>query len=236
MQNNPPTVAIIEDNADLREELIFFLQHKKFSVWGAESAEIFWKQLHNNHTDIVLVDLALPGEDGFSVVEHLNKIGGRGVIIITARGQQQERLQGLSLGADLFLVKPVNFAELAVAISTLWKRLAQSPATPLSQSSYNDGWQLLKTEQILCSPRGEQLKLSAKEYLFMQTLGRHANEVLSREELHNLMFEYEELPDLHRIDVILNRLRNKAKSKEVALPVRSIFGKGLVFKGKITEI
>ncbi|MGO4998166.1 response regulator transcription factor [Oceanisphaera sp. W20_SRM_FM3] len=236
MQNNQPKVAIIEDNADLREELIFFLQHKKFSVWGAESAEIFWKQLHGNQADIVLVDLELPGEDGFSVVEYLNKIGGLGVIIMTARGQQQERLHGLSLGADLFLVKPVNFAELAEAINALWQRRGQPHARPLSLSSNTDCWQLLRTTQILCSPSGEHIKLSAKEYTFMHTLGRHANEVLSREELHNLMFEYEDIPDLHRIDVILNRLRNKAKNKEVALPVRSIFGKGLVFKGKIIEI
>ncbi|GGB52596.1 hypothetical protein GCM10011502_27170 [Oceanisphaera marina] len=236
MQNNQPKVAIIEDNADLREELIFFLQHKKFAVWGAESAEIFWKQLHGTPTDIVLVDLGLPGEDGFSVVEHLNKVGGLGIIIISARGQQQERLQGLSLGADLFLVKPVNFAELAEAIGALWQRRNQHHALLLPQSDNTGCWQLLRTEQILCPPSGEPIKLSAKECAFIHALGHQANEVISREELHDVMFEYEKIPDLHRIDVILNRLRNKAKNKDLALPVRSVFGKGLVFKGKLVTI
>lgn len=116
-------IALIEDNEDLRDELLFFLRHREYSAWGVASAEAFWKELHRNPVDIVLVDLGLPGEDGFSVVQYLHSMGSYGVIILTARGGEQERLRGLSLGADLFLVKPVNLARLGTALHTLGLRL-----------------------------------------------------------------------------------------------------------------
>lgn len=101
-------LAIIEDNADLLDELLAWLGYRGFEVWGTRSAEAFWRQLHSHPVDIVLVDIGLPGEDGFSVLNYLHELGHYGLVVVSARGQQQDKLQALSLGADAYLIKPVT--------------------------------------------------------------------------------------------------------------------------------
>lgn len=112
-------LAIIEDNADLLDELLAWLGYRGFEVWGTRSAEAFWRQLHSHPVDIVLVDIGLPGEDGFSVLNYLHELGHYGLVVVSARGQQQDKLQALSLGADAYLIKPVNFAHLAETLTAL---------------------------------------------------------------------------------------------------------------------
>ena len=89
-------VAIIEDSADLLDELLAFLRHRGFDAWGVRSAEAFWRQLHRDPVDIVLIDIGLPGEDGFSVLDYLHEIGQFGLVVVTARGHEQDRLQALN--------------------------------------------------------------------------------------------------------------------------------------------
>lgn len=230
-----PRIAIIEDNADLREELTFFLQHKGYNVWSAGSAESFWKKLHRSPGDIVLVDLGLPGEDGFSVVDYLSEMEGFGLIIITARGDQQDNIRGMNLGADLYLVKPVNFSKLASSIDTLWQRMQKENSAPqaVRQKDVTGSWQLVSPDHRLIAPNGDSLKLSQQEYNLLNILMLSPNEVFSKEALRKLMFRHEDQPDTHRVDVILSRLRKKARSQNIDLPIRSIFGKGLVFVGAI---
>ena len=236
MNNTQPRIAMIEDNADLREELLFFLQHKGYNAWGVPSAEVFWKKLHRNPADIVLVDVGLPGEDGFSVVEYLHGLNCFGLIIVTARGQQQDKIRGLNLGADLFLVKPVNFSELEASIEALWQRIRQERSAPEVVQRQHEAagrWQLTDPESCLISPEGTVLRLTPQEYELILVLGRASTEVFAKETLASLMFRHDEDPDTHRIDVILSRLRKKAKTANLSLPIRSIFGKGIVFVGAL---
>jgi len=225
---NTAKVAIIEDNKDLREELAFFLQSKGHQVWGQGSAENFWKQLHSQPVDIVLIDLGLPGEDGFSVIEYLKTLGHYGLIVMTARGGRDDRLRGLSLGADYYMVKPVNFADLAEAIAALWRRIQQESATPPASADTKSQGSWVLEGQTLCSPNGKQLALTSQEFKLIDALYRNRNEVCNKEMLHDLLFGYDAEPDTHRIDVILNRLRTKARQHAIQLPVRAVFGKGLV--------
>jgi len=164
-------LAIIEDNADLLDELLAWLGYRGFEVWGTRSAEAFWRQLHSHPVDIVLVDIGLPGEDGFSVLNYLHELGHYGLVVVSARGQQQDKLQALSLGADAY----------------------------------------------------------QQEYRLVELLMRNRNEVCSKLDLHACLFSHESEPDLHRIDVVVSRLRHKARQQGIHLPVRAIFGKGLAF-------
>lgn len=230
-------LALIEDNEDLRDELLFFLRHRGYSAWGVASAEAFWKELHRNPVDIVLVDLGLPGEDGFSVVQYLHSMGSYGVIILTARGGEQERLRGLNLGADLFLVKPVNLARLGTALHALGLRLhggedaQQSGRIRLDDP--REQWQLDAGRGCLRDPSDKRLALSPQEFELLKILVHSANQVFSKEALHDLLFEYADVMELHRVDVILSRLRSKARAQGMSLPIRSVFGKGIVFTGAV---
>jgi two-component system response regulator PhoP len=135
-QKSAIRIAVLEDNTDLQEELIFFLEAKGYRAWGQRSAEAFWKHLHAHPVDIVLIDVGLPGENGFSVLEYLRELGPHGRIVMSARGSQQDRRQGMELGADAYLVKPVNFTDLISTIDKLWQKLERDashckpPATP----------------------------------------------------------------------------------------------------------
>ncbi len=230
-------IALIEDNDDLRDELLFFLRHHGCSTWGVASAEAFWKELHRNPVDIVLVDLGLPGEDGFSVVQYLHSMGSYGLIILTARGGEQERLRGLNLGADLFLVKPVNFARLRASLHTLGQRLRGGESCPQSDRIRLDDprgqWRLDTGGTCLVGPSNKRVALSPQEFELVKILVHSANQVFSKEALHDLLFEHAEATELHRVDVILSRLRSKARTQGMSLPVRSVFGKGIVFTGAV---
>ncbi|MBR9827766.1 MAG: response regulator transcription factor [Oceanospirillales bacterium] len=231
MNDTCARIAIIEDNPDLREELLFFLQTQGFSAWGASSAEAFWKQLHRTPADIVLIDISLPGEDGFSVLEYLSHLGNYGLIAITAHDSEQFKQRGLGLGADLYMLKPVNFSSLCNAIRSLWHRMreqASVPDTPVSATRDSSTWAL--NHDSLTTPSGIALALTPQEYSLIDVLLRHRNEVCSKELLHDLLFGYENDPNTHRISVILSRLRTKARKQAVTLPIRAIFGKGLVFR------
>lgn len=229
-------LAIIEDNPDLLDELLAWLGYRGFEVWGTRSAEAFWRQLHSHPVDIVLIDIGLPGEDGFSVLRYLHELGHYGLVVVSARGQQQDKLQALSLGADAYLIKPVNFAHLAETLTALGARLQQDRPAPQQPEMASAApapapatglWRL--HEDKLISPDARTLELTQQEYRLVELLMRNRNEVCSKLDLHACLFAHESEPDLHRIDVVVSRLRHKARQQGIHLPVRAIFGKGLAF-------
>ncbi|EPQ4137418.1 response regulator transcription factor [Klebsiella quasipneumoniae] len=229
-------LAIIEDNPDLLDELLAWLGYRGFEVWGTRSAEAFWRQLHSHPVDIVLIDIGLPGEDGFSVLSYLHELGHYGLVVVSARGQQQDKLQALSLGADAYLIKPVNFAHLAETLTALGARLQQDRPAPQQPEMVSAApapapatglWRL--HEDKLISPDARTLELTQQEYRLVELLMRNRNEVCSKLDLHACLFAHESEPDLHRIDVVVSRLRHKARQQGIHLPVRAIFGKGLAF-------
>ncbi|MDE4779080.1 response regulator transcription factor [Klebsiella quasipneumoniae subsp. similipneumoniae] len=227
-------LAIIEDNPDLLDELLAWLGYRGFEVWGTRSAEAFWRQLHSHPVDIVLIDIGLPGEDGFSVLSYLHELGHYGLVVVSARGQQQDKLQALSLGADAYLIKPVNFAHLAETLTALGARLQQDRPAPQQSEMASAApapatglWRL--HEDKLISPDARTLELTQQEYRLVELLMRNRNEVCSKLDLHACLFAHESEPDLHRIDVVVSRLRHKARQQGIHLPVRAIFGKGLAF-------
>lgn len=229
-------LAIIEDNPDLLDELLAWLGYRGFEVWGTRSAEAFWRQLHSHPVDIVLIDIGLPGEDGFSVLSYLHELEHYGLVVVSARGQQQDKLQALSLGADAYLIKPVNFAHLAETLTALGARLQQDRPAPQQPEMASAApapapatglWRL--HEDKLISPDARTLELTQQEYRLVELLMRNRNEVCSKLDLHACLFAHESEPDLHRIDVVVSRLRHKARQQGIHLPVRAIFGKGLAF-------
>ena len=220
-----PHVAVIDDDDILRGALVYYLQDCGYPVWWAGSAEAFYKALHQREADIVLVDLTLPGEDGLSVINHLRKTTDRGLIAVTGRGERDDRVIGLQQGADYYLVKPVDFGELEAAISALWRRMCmdrprQSPA---------ESWRIDSAQRRLYGPQGRYLPLSDQEYNLLCLLLEQAGQVISKERLHQVVFPEAITLEPHRIEVILSRIRVKARQAGMELPLRVVFGKGLVF-------
>ncbi len=231
--HSEPVVALVEDDIELREELVFGLTRLGFKVWSAASAAEFYRGLASRACHVVVVDVGLPGEDGFSVSSRLRAISSIGIILLTGRGHVEDRVRGLQGGADAYLVKPVDLRELAAVISGVVRRLWQTPAKLPEPSQVNlaADWTLEAAERVLVAP-GEawRLRLTNSEYIFVEHMLRHFKQVVSRAEAADAIDPARPVDfDLHRIDMLVSRLRRKAEDAQVDLPLRAVRGRGYVF-------
>jgi two-component system, OmpR family, response regulator PhoP len=223
----PPRLALIDDDPCILDYLLGYLRGRGYPAWGVESAEAFYKALHRQAADIVLVDLSLPGDDGLSVIEYLRASSSRGLVAVTARSDRDDRVNGLLQGADYYLVKPLYLLELDAAITALWRRMRM----PLwaQDTSEQNLWTLDPAQSRLYFPLGASLDLSDKEFALTRALIDQAGLVVSKARLHEAVFSDADSVDPHRIDVIVSRLRKKAEEAGLQLPIRAVFGKGMVF-------
>lgn len=182
----------------------------------------------------MLIDLGLPGEDGLTALRHLRQNSQLGIIVVTARGGIENRITGLEAGADHYCVKPVDTRELLAAIESLWRRMITKTATPEAKTAplplvSADDWVLEPTTLTLALPDGRKIKLSDREYTLLACLMAAQGIVVAKLALHTAIFPDAEEIDLHRIDVIVSRMRQKSESQlGEPLPIRTIFGKGFV--------
>lgn len=129
MEQAQPRVAVVEDDDDLRDNMLYFLKASGYPVWGAESGEALFRRLLVDEADVLLLDVGLPGEDGFAVARRAAQLRTMAVIILSGRDSEKDRLNGLDSGADVYLVKPVDLRELIASIDEAWRKLAQRTAS-----------------------------------------------------------------------------------------------------------
>lgn len=226
-----PQIAIVEDEPVLRDYIVRFFSGRGYACWGADSAETFYREVAVRPTDIVLLDIGLPGEDGLHVAKHLAAADRYGIIIVSARGNVDDRLTGLDLGADAYLVKPVDLRELAATVDNLWRRIAKDKASAgPSATPHPAQWQLHRTDWKLVSPSGGVLPLTASEYRFIWRLVESAGEPVAKEHLMIALGGTPDSYDYHRIESLVSRLRKKAQSTlGTELPIKAIQSYGFVF-------
>lgn len=234
-----PHIGIVEDNEDLREEFEFLLRARGYIVWSAAKAEAFLRQIQVARTDIALIDLALPDEDGLEVVRRLQGNRSRGLIVVTARGDLRTKLEAMQLGADHFLVKPVDLQELLVTIEATWRRIQGAAAQPTDTPREDvtpSCWSFDPVDRTLVEPALGTLELSSTECTLLGLLTSHAGELVTKERILEAVYPGDPSCEFHRIEVVLNRLRQKARRQAIALPIRSVFGKGLVFAAECRRV
>jgi DNA-binding response OmpR family regulator len=223
---SPIPVALCEDDGDLRDILAAGLPHFGFRVFGVPSAECLDTLLANRGIELLILDLGLPGEDGFSVAHRLrHERPGIGIVILTARSQLEERIRGLSVGADLYFVKPVDLEELAMALGNLHRRITQG------RSAMPRVWRLNKRKAELDCPAGQSIALTLNE---VSLLGQLMDKRGSTVERHTLCGALGWGPDEgvdHRLQAMISRLRKKvaAAGSEEPLPIKAHSGQGYVF-------
>ncbi|RYF08093.1 MAG: response regulator transcription factor [Comamonadaceae bacterium] len=238
-------VYVVEDDDDLRDEMVFSLGELGFEAEGFAAAPAFYRAFALAPCDIAVVDIGLPGESGLSIVAHLRSIVGVGLVLVTARGQLEDRLNGLRQGADAYMVKPVHLEELAETLNALGRRLrsdraAKMPvqalapaAASVSPASVQDNaavqdWRLLEGDWVLCDPAGRRMKLTTTERTFVACLFKSRGSAVSRDDLIRALggdvFDF----DGHRIDAIASRVRRKAEKQGMQLPLHAVRGTGYV--------
>ena len=170
------TVALVEDNDDLREEMIAYLERPQWRVLGADSSEALNVLLAQYRIDLVVLDVNLPDEDGFSIAQRLRTLHSQlGIVMLTARTRPTDRSMGYRMGGDVYLTKPTNVVELEAVITNLLSRVQR----PETESRY----QLLVQQQQLRAPNGHSWLLTAREMQLLQALALAAHQELDSERL-----------------------------------------------------
>jgi DNA-binding response OmpR family regulator len=234
--NTKVRIALVEDDQDLRQSTEEYLTHAGFSVWGACSAEAFYRQFAADPVDVVVLDIGLPGEDGLGVAGLLNVNPHVAIIILSARDGLDDRLSGLRAGADRYLVKPVNLAELAANIDAVAKRLALPSARPTLElprpvlDHTTSQWSLNLQSWMLTAPGGQRLQLTAREFSLLHHLIKVQGQAVPKKELADEIFGPRIANAADRLNVLITRLRKKAEPHLTEpLPVKTAHQIGYAF-------
>ncbi|WP_378944145.1 response regulator transcription factor [Mesorhizobium sp. ANAO-SY3R2] len=235
-------VVLVEDDHDLRQSVADYLRLRAFDVTEVDSALGFYKALNESEFDIAILDVNLPDASGFDLARGVASGKRMGVIMLTARTGRDDRIKGYEEGADLYLTKPVDGEELALAVGNLARRIHQAGARPANTTVSTStvagqcGWRLERERQRLTSPQGLSIPLSGREFMLMEQLARSDGATLSRAAIGALFGHVNPDPESRRLDAALRRLRLKAKDAGTDLPLQSVHAAGIRFTGALEVV
>lgn len=240
-----PRIIVVEDETDLRDDLVEYLDRCGFDVQGAASGVELDRLLDGNAADVIVLDINLPDEDGFSVARRVRATSQAAIIMLTARSGLIDRVIGLELGADVYLVKPVDFREIEAQIKALVRRINRgagpSAGAAASQASAavaetKKSWQFDDVEWRIQPPEGPAVPLTATEYKFLSLLVVAPGEPVSRQDISIALTGRDWDPYSRSIDSLVRRLRIKVEERTgCPLPVQAVHGVGYAFVGAVTS-
>jgi two-component system OmpR family response regulator len=232
--DQPPLIAIVEDDPEIRSLVGGLLSREGFRVALCEGSKDLDSVIECQRIDLVVLDLMLAGEDGLSICRRLRS-GSRGtpVLMVTAKGDDLDRIIGLEVGADDYLPKPFNPRELLARIRAILRRtcdLHQTSTNPPSDVYVFSGWRLNAGSRMLRNPEGELIELTGGEFDLLMALLNHPQRVLNREQLLDWTRGRSATPFDRTIDVQLSRLRRKLgdDSRPPAM-IKTVRGGGYLF-------
>ena len=235
--STPDHVLIVDDDAEIRTLLSEYLQRNGYRVSAVADGRRMWAALEVKHPDLIVLDLMLPGEDGLTLCRNLRARSSVPVIMLTARGEETDRIVGLEMGADDYLAKPFNPRELLARIKSILRRSRALPENLEPQAVKTlrfAGWTLDSEKRHLISPDKVVVPLSGVEFKLLGVFLSHPNSVLTRDQLMDLMMSRDAAPFDRAIDVQVSRLRHRLgeDAKEPAL-IKTVRGEGYVFAAHV---
>lgn len=204
-------ILCVEDDREIAGLLTELLQDHGFSPRFVASAAAMNDVLQRDPFDLIMLDLMLPDEDGMSICRRLRQTTSVPIIMVTAKGEDIDRILGLELGADDYVVKPFNPRELVARIRALLRRAQGYPGTGARRSSPMafDGWRIDPAARALTDPDGVRITLTSAEFDILLAFCRNAGRVMSRERLIELAHGGQAGPIERSIDVHISRIRQK---------------------------
>ncbi|BBA36304.1 two-component response transcriptional regulator [Methylocaldum marinum] len=230
--SHAPRILIVDDDRELRQLLSGFLARQGFRAEIAADGRAMFKFLDAARFDLVVLDLMLPGEDGLALCRRLRATSNLPVIMLTALAEETDRIVGLEMGADDYVVKPFSPRELLARIKAVLRRTGGTPSGPSdgARTLVFEGWRLNLAKRELHSPEGVLMPLTSGEFDLLAAFAEHPQRVLSRDLLLDLTKGRIAGPYDRSIDVQLSRLRRKieADPNDPAL-IKTVRGGGYIF-------
>ncbi len=224
-------IAIVEDSPEILKLLTESLSDAGYDVQGFRRAIDFEKALLQSAPDLCIVDLGLPDKDGLNLVSSIARAGDAAILVISGRAALQDKIVGLELGADDYLAKPFEMAEVIARVRALIRR--KTPNEPVHHSTVYkfSGWTMDCSKFELTDAEGVEVKLSASEVNLLQYFLTHANRLVTRAQLCDDLNDHsDEFAFDRAIDVRVSRLRSKLRdpSKNPKI-IKTIYGAGYIF-------
>ncbi len=223
-------ILLVEDDEEIKSLVSRYLTDNGFEVRLAESGKAMDRILASQQIDLIVLDINLPDEDGFSICLRLRNTGSLPVIMLTARGEHTDRILGIELGADDYLVKPFGPRELLARIGAILRRTAPDaePGEKIEKYGFS-GFVLDASTRRLSGPTGVRVILTSAEFDLLLTLCRNPGKVFSRDEL-----KAASTTD-RSVDILISRLRQKIEvdPRDPAL-IQTVRSMGYTFTAKVS--
>ncbi|OGB24692.1 MAG: DNA-binding response regulator [Burkholderiales bacterium RIFCSPLOWO2_02_FULL_57_36] len=233
-------ILVVDDDIDIRNLLRQYLERHDYRVGTAANGKEMRAAMDQNRFDLVILDLMLPGEDGLILCRNLRANSNVPIIMLTAHGEETDRIVGLEMGADDYVAKPFSPRELLARIKSVLRR-ARSLPDNMSQNETSAfrfaGWTLDIATRNLISPADVVIALSGTEFRLLMIFLEHPNRVLTRDQLIDLMLSRDASPFDRAIDVQVSRLRNRLgdDAREPAI-IKTVRGHGYVFAAEVIAV
>ena len=220
-------ILIAEDEKSLNRILVKQFVKLGYSVDSCFDGESVSVYIANADYDVIILDIMMPKKDGFQVLREMrDKNNSTPVIFLTAKSEIEDRVTGLDLGANDYVVKPFSFEELAARV-----RMVTRKATGSSTNIYTVADLTVDIKSREVTRAGVKIELSAREYAILETLIKNAGTVLSREKIESNVWNYDYMGGTNVIDVYIRYLRKKIDDGHEVKLIRTVRGAGYVLKG-----
>lgn len=240
LMGDMPHLLLVDDERSIREPLAVYLTKQGFRVTQAGDAEGARARLAAYAIDLAIIDIMMPGEDGLSLCRHIAATSDVPVILLTAKAEETDRIVGLEMGADDYVVKPFSPRELATRVKVVLRRTGNGATrqhAPESGSYAFAGWVLKTGERALVDREGVSVPLSTGEYNLLLALVTRPRQVLTRDQLLDLTQGREAAAFDRAIDNQVSRLRRKIegdpKNPEI---IKTVWGGGYTLAAEVTRL
>ena len=242
---SPIHILVVDDDARIRSMLRRYLKDEGFEISEAEDGPTMRSALAGKPADLVLLDLVLPGEDGFTLAHYIRQRSSTPIIMLTGKGDVIDRVAGLESGADDYIAKPFHLREVLARIRTVLRR-AQATSSSLTiatslhenenQTLCFNGWTLDTAKRELADSSGQPVALTTGEFELLRAFARNPNRVLERDMLMDLVKGREWAAYDRSIDAQVVRLRRKIE-RDPSNPklIKTVRGAGYLFAGTVSR-
>jgi two-component system OmpR family response regulator len=226
-------LLVVDDDEGIRDLLADYLTTENYQVTALQDGTTIDHVLSTNSIDLIILDLMLPGEDGLSICRRIRANSSIPIIILTAKGEDLDRIIGIEMGADDYMAKPFNPRELLARIKAIIRRSSTgqhaSSSTEENIVSF-DGFKVNYPIRQVLGTDGVQIHLSGKEFDLLFVLINHARKILSRTELMEMLESGSQEPEDRSIDMLVARLRKKLEADpKTPQLIKTIRGTGYIF-------
>lgn len=233
----PHSILVVDDDPRLCRLVSRQLTREGYSVRTAGGGEDMRRMIAEACPDLVILDLMLPGEDGFSLARELRAQSSVGIVMLTGKTDTIDKIVGLEIGADDYVTKPFDERELLARVRSVLRRVSDDAREHPADASIAcfEGWSLDLNAYELVSPDGEQVHLTSHEFQLLEALVRHGHRVLTREAILELLSGRDWTPEDRSVDVLVGKLRRKLETdRHAPRLIKTVRGVGYILTATVS--